>query len=68
MAGTKDQIKAKIHEVTGRSKTVAGKAGHSNTLRAKGTVGKVKGSVEETVARLEHAVEDFRQNRPTGKA
>jgi uncharacterized protein YjbJ (UPF0337 family) len=68
MAGTKNQVKAKAHEVTGKTKEAAGKLTNDKSLRAKGAVDRVKSKVEETVGRLEHAAEDFRQSRPDDKA
>ena len=61
MAGTKRQAKEKANKLSGSTKKAIGKATKDRSLQAKGSVQKVKGTVQDFAGKVERKV------RRTGK-
>jgi uncharacterized protein YjbJ (UPF0337 family) len=54
---TKDQIKGKLHEATGKVKEKAGQVTNDPDLEAKGRVEKLSGKIQEKVGQIEKVLE-----------
>jgi uncharacterized protein YjbJ (UPF0337 family) len=56
MAGSRSQAKGKANKIAGAAKRAVGKATGNRKLRAKGTVQRAKGKVQDTVGRSDRKI------------